>query len=360
MNRTPEGNANRSTAQKRRLDPLVQQMYADYQAGLSLSQVAEKYGRGGRHAAQNVQHLFAARGLPRRPRPRPEDYARIAATRRARLDAQAPAMWEAYQRLKSCAAVAKLFNSDKGTVKYVLQRNGYEVREIKEVPRQANGSPARLQPKSDAEIRALVQQATRFVLPDELRFEWRRWPLDRRAWFVGLLRTRFPSTRPSGACSRGVRLWSYGDPEAHRIVDRMNAGLPSRQHKGDLRIASEGVICDGRLWFWVQEGQTDGVGSYRIGPYDPVHGRPALHRVLWERYHGRPVPRGHVVRHADGNRNNFAKTNLILATQNDIARENQAAALTRKSRARVELLLRRAHGETPDANRHLVQDLVNS
>lgn len=226
------------------------------------------------------------------------------------------------------------------------------------VRRQANGSPVRLAPKTDAEIHALVQSATRFVLPVELRSEWRRWPLERRAWFVGLMRKRFPSTRPGGPCSRGVRLWAYGDPEAHRIVHRLNAGLPSRQHKGDLRLASEGVIFEGSLWFWVQEGKTAGVGSYRRGSFY-VDGRPALHRVLWERYHGRPVPRGHVVRHADGNRNNFAKANLVLATQNDVVRENHTRHHTARSRALTALLLANSQQkDNPHAHRDTLRALA--
>lgn len=338
-----------------RLDPLVQLMYADYQRGLTLTEVAEKHGRGGKHAQQNVWHLFKVRGLKCRKGPGPKAYKKIAATRRAARDADAAAMHALYLETRSLGAVARQFESDKGTVRYVLERNGYPVRAFKEIARQANGSPMRYVPKTDAEIDAAIAACTRIKVPTELKFEWRRWSLDRRSWFIRRLRAKLQPAKgaPSTPYSTNVEPFDYTSPRAHEIAARMNAGKSSREHACDIRISSQGVIYQEKLYFWAQKPGFE-FGAYYAGPWIQGVGRPALHQVIWQQ-HNRKLRRGEVVRQADGNRNNFDPANLVLLSRNELARENQAIGLNRKSRAITALLLNRSQNK----NTH-DQDLVQT
>jgi hypothetical protein len=113
----------------------------------------------------------------------------------------------------------------------------------------------------------------------------------------------------------------------------MNAGRQSKQWLVHIKISSEGVIYGGRLWFWSRK-----IG-YQRSDFVKGQGRPALHHVIWETAHGRPVPPHSVIRFADGNPNNLDPANLRLATRNDLARENQAAHATRSSREALATLL---------------------
>lgn len=47
---------------------------------------------------------------------------------------------------------------------------------------------------------------------------------------------------------------------------------------------------------------------------DPNRWR-SKHALIWEKHHGKPVPKGSIVRFADGNQRNFNPENLVLVTR---------------------------------------------
>jgi hypothetical protein len=180
-------------------------------------------------------------------------------------------------------------------------------------------------------------------VPQELKFEWRHWSLARRGKFIACIRAKLnrPTDRPCLPFSANVEPFDYSTPRAQAIARQMNAGCTSRQWRAMIRLNSQGVIYQGRLYFWAADGGGGHTGAYYIGPWTPGTGRPALHHIIWRKFNG-PIPAGHVVRARDGNPNNLDPANLYLATRNDVARENQAASLLKKSRAATALLLDRA------------------
>ena len=50
--------------------------------------------------------------------------------------------------------------------------------------------------------------------------------------------------------------------------------------------------------------------------------------LTWERHHGRPVPPSHCVLFADGDRRNFASTNLLLVSRAELAVMNKRGLVT--------------------------------
>lgn len=327
-----------------RLDPLVQRMYADYQTGMTLAQVGEKYDRD----LTSVATLFRNRGLKCRSQHTPAIHARIAATRRAKLDALATAMYADYQVPMSLGAVGRKYGRSREDVRGLFQARGLAIRPptTKLARRLPNGQVAPAHRHSMADITALIEQSTKLVVPSELKLEWRKWPLLLRGKFISTLRSRLalPDDRPELPFSDNVVPFDYSTPGAHAIAAASNVGRNSRAAWAKIKIGSQGVIWEGVLWFWSHK-----VG-YQSGPFTKGHGRPVLHHAIWERHNGRALPAGHVVRFLDGNPNNFSPANLGLATRNDICRENQAAALQRKSRATTALLLARAQTNTRHAN----------
>ena len=64
---------------------------------------------------------------------------------------------------------------------------------------------------------------------------------------------------------------------------------------------------------------TDGYVEIKIADPNKWKGK---HRIIWEETHG-PIPKGHVVIFADGNRRNFDPDNLLLVSRAQLARMNQ-------------------------------------
>lgn len=287
----------------------------------------------------------------------PEGIARRAAAHRAKLDALVLKMHAEYQAGASLHQLSAKYGRTRHCVRDLFTCRGLPVRAFKTIARQPNGAPVPYVPKTDAEIRAIVAQAERIIVPPELKFEWRRWDLARRAWFVRLLRDKLqrPEDRPLSPFSSNVEPFDYGTPRAHEIAARMNAGLDSRTAAVQIHIVSQGVIYRDQLYFWA--GETTGVGAYYRGPYIPRVGRPSLHRVIWEEANGRRAPRNQPIRHADGNLNNFDPANLVLASRNDVARENQAKHLLARSRQITALLLDRSQKKTPNHATKLLNTL---
>lgn len=189
---------------------------------------------------------------------------------------------------------------------------------------------------TDEELRDLVRAMPkgRMQIPVRLRWLWREWPLEKRWWFIQLLAEHhgWPCEIPDGPYSTNFTPFHYGTPAAHDLMRQANAGLTSREFKVHLKINSRGVIFDGHLWCWVPD------YGYVRGRFTKSAGRKVLHREIFKKHHG-PIPSHCVVRHADGNPNNLDPANLVLATKNDVARENQAAHHLQKSRLKTTALL---------------------
>jgi len=194
-----------------------------------------------------------------------------------------------------------------------------------------------LVPHTDAQIVALARQTKRVMVPHVLRWEWRRWPLERKWWLIQeLVKIHgWAFDLPPGPYSANVTPFQYGTPAAHATAAAVNAGLPSRQWLCHLKINSRGVIYGGHLWCYVPG------NGYVRGQFKLAEGRKVLHREIYKEHHG-PIPPDCVVRFRDGNENNLDPANLYLATQSDVLRETQSRVLTERSRARTAALLKQS------------------
>lgn len=194
-----------------------------------------------------------------------------------------------------------------------------------------------LKPHTDAEILALARQTKRVMVPHVLRWEWRRWTLERKWWLIQeLVKIHgWAFDLPEGAYSANVTPFHYGTPEAHATAAAVNAGLPSQQWLCHLKINSRGVIYGGHLWCYVPD------NGYVRGQFKLAEGRKTLHRELYKEHHG-PIPADGVVRFRDGNENNLDPANLYLSTRNELVRETQSRVLTERSRARTAALLKQS------------------
>lgn len=264
---------------------------------------------------------------------------RRAAGRRSLLDGLVAQMYADYLLPTSLAKLGRNYKRDRRGVRELFVVRGLKLRETawKGPARQPNGTFTPAPPLSDEQIAELVATATKLYIPPALKLEWRSWPMERRADFIRRVRARLqsPEDRPTTQFSSNVEPFDYFSPAARAIVDRLNANRTSHQAFYKLKLRSQGVIYRDRLFFWARK-----VG-YTVGPWVAGEGRPILHHVIYEEQHGK-IPAAHCVRFADGNHNNFSPDNLVLLTRDDVARENQGAALMRKARARTALLLKRS------------------
>lgn len=254
-------------------------------------------------------------------------------------DATIREMYALYQAGTPLAEIGRRLGRHGSTIRGLFKRQGWALRDHHAgKPRSRSGTFAPAEPLTDAQIEHLIATAKKIAVPPELKNEWRNWPLGRRAAFIHRLRLRLnpARSRPSGPFSANVIPFDYGTPAAWEIVHRLNAGTNSRSAKCKIDITSQGVIFHGELWFWSSHARYQRRGNFYRDPL----GKVPLHHILWAEHNGRPVPPSHVVRHIDGNSNNLDPANLTLAHRNDLCRENQARALTAKSRAITSLLLR--------------------
>jgi hypothetical protein len=268
--------------------------------------------------------------------------AKSVAVKRARLDPEIYRMHADYTKGMSLAAVGRKYGRHRGSVRELFESRGLAIRPpvMKIPPKYANGQiiPAKL--ITEKELTALIAREPKLRVPVELKLEWRKWSWERRGKFIARLRAKLnsPNDRPKTPFSSNVEPFDYSSARAQSICAQMNKGTDSRNARIKLDICSQGVIYDGKLWFWCRSKRI----GYQMGPWTPGEGRPCLHRVLWEKANGRKLRADEVVRFIDGNWNNLVPENLTIATRNDLARENQAAGLTRKSREVVDVLLRRS------------------
>lgn len=349
LNRTAAGDSARSAGRMARLDPLARRMYADYQAGLTLAQVAAKHCPESKHGQARVHHLFKIRGLKCRKGPSAEAYQRIAATRRAQLDQLVTQMYAEYQTGLSLGEVGRRHGGRSyGCITSLFKTRGLAIRENKTRNRctfdKAKGCFIALPSLSVKELDVIIARQTRVCRPTEMRYQWERWSLQERGWFIARMRQKLnlPGERPTTPFSANVEPFDYASPRAHEIAAAMNLTATSRKALVKVRAGSQGVIWGGDLWFWARK-----VG-YQKDPWTPGQGRLSLHKTIWEQTHGRKVPPAHIVRYADGNWNNLDPANLVLVSRNEMLRENYAAGFTKKSRDITALLLNRSQTKTPD------------
>lgn len=218
------------------------------------------------------------------------------------------------------------------------------------------GTFAAAEPVSEADIAAAIARTRKFMIPEELRLHWNHCDLDARARIIAALRARHahPNDRPETPFSGNVIPFDYATPAAREIAAAANAGLPSQRWIIHLKINSQGVIWNGRLFFWVRQSKTYIKGIR----WTPENGRPILARIIWETANGTPVPDGFVVRHRDGNPNNLDPSNLYICTRDELSRANQAAHLTRKARAITKAILAKHQSPENDAtDSHLISQI---
>lgn len=64
-----------------------------------------------------------------------------------------------------------------------------------------------------------------------------------------------------------------------------------------------------------------------------------VHALKWEEYHGRPIPKGHLVRMKDGGKRNFSRENLALVSKAENAILNRFFAMKNPPEGGFDVLL---------------------
>jgi hypothetical protein len=239
--------------------------------------------------------------------------------------AQVMAMYADYQTGMSLSAVGRKHRNIIGnTVRDIFEKRGLVVREVPNrwERHKANGCFARMKPKTEKKITAMIAAMTRLTVPAALRLDWRKWPMSRRGEFIRRSRKSLAKNHgrvfaPTTPHSSNVQPFDYTTPAARVIAEKDNVGKNSQECPTKLKPASQGVIYKGTLYYW-----SAGIGyQCCLGIYDPEVGRPQLHRVIYEEHFG-PIHAGMTVIQKDGNKNNFSPDNLALRSMADCARLN--------------------------------------
>lgn len=312
----------------------LQELHAEYLAGAYLSELAKRR----RRRTGELLALFQERGWKMRERTK-----FTFEKRRWPADLVA-AMHADHLAGMGFSDLERKYGRGRQTIPGVFRHRGLKILKRSSNHKLANGCFAPAVPKTEEEIEAMIQAAHKLYVPEELKLDWRKWDLARRGDFIRRLRAKLasPLDRPQTPFSSNLKPFDYASPEAWEIVNAGNAGLTSRSAAFNLKIPSQGVIYDGRLWFWSGKGR-----GYFEGKWRPEGGRPSLHHHLYRKHHG-SIPHHHAVILADGNFNNLDPSNLVLRSRNEICRENQASAITRKSREKMEILLARTERKNQD------------
>jgi hypothetical protein len=216
--------------------------------------------------------------------------------------------------------------------------------------------PCTLRRLSKAELVALAKRQTRVCTPPQIKTEWREWTMEKRAWFIALMRThlgpRFAC--PTGPFSANVEFFDYTTPNVQAFLQRRNVGKSSNVAGCKIKVCAQGLIWGDELWFW-----TRNRGYVQAVRWTAEQSRRILSRTIWESVNG-TLPSDGIIRHADGNVNNLDPANLMLMTRNDLARENQAAFYTRRSRETTGQLLKLQHQTTKGTNDDLTQYILGT
>ena len=254
--------------------------------------------------------------------------------------ARVEAMYAMYNGGSSLSATARHFERSPASLRNLFEQRGLPRRQSTgfSEKRKVDGTFEKAPLLTKAEVDAMIAAATRITVPPALKLEWRKWDLQRRGDFIRRVRERLKNRndRPTTPFSINVRPFDYTSPEAWAIARANNHGKDSRSSFSKLKPCSQGVIWNGKLWFWTQK-----VGYVEGCPWTPGKGRPMLTHAIWADHHRRPMPEGHVLSYIDGNPNNLDPYNLELKSRNTVCRENQSGALTKRSREELSLILKR-------------------
>jgi len=243
------------------------------------------------------------------------------------------AMWADYTSGMSLTAVGEKYGRNRGSLREVFAKRGLKVRPT---TKPKLGFGVLIPEPSLAEMKAMIARLPRLSVPSELKIHWRKWSLQRRRWFIAMLREKFPSNRPTGPFSKNVTPFEYGTQLVHEIAKKMNAGRTSQTKLISLKPTSVGVIYRDHPYFW------DRLDSYVRGTgWRPGVGRPLLKHIIWEETNGRPVPPATMVIQKDGNKNNFDPSNLALLSMAENAIRNKTAGKIRKGTVAASALLKR-------------------
>lgn len=263
------------------------------------------------------------------------------------------AMWMCYEGGLSLTQVAKHYKVHRSDLAHIFKLRGMQTRPHTHNPHDAKGRWVPMPPKTEAEIAKIIAGMKWVHVPQALRHEWRSWSMERRRAFIHQARakigSRFPI--PTSPFSSNVRYFEYGMPEAMAIAKEENRDKDSHSFRSKLKPCSQGVIWNGRFWFWTHK---EGMG-YEAGPWKPDTGRPMLHWAVWEQANGRPVPPHHQVIFLDGNKNNFDPKNLGLRSKAECCWENRKSHYERTGRAATALLLQSSQQKESDANHDLTR-----
>lgn len=215
-------------------------------------------------------------------------------------------------------------------------RQAFEARGMKLIPWSDGRFVRTLKLKTKKELITLAGEMTRVVVHPAIKTEWREWSMEKRKWWIALVRERLGPlhSRPSGEFSSNVVPFEYGDAILEDWLREKNGGKSSHTAGCKVKVCSQGVMWGGALWFWSRKaGYQEGI------PWHIAKARRLLHVAIYESVHG-PTPPHSVIRYNDGNWNNLDPGNLRCETRNNLARENQAKSLTAKSRAKTAALLK--------------------
>lgn len=316
----------------------LKSMHREYLAGAFPSTLARRRKR----PAAELLDAFTAHGLKLRPRKK------YTLPQRRVPDALIHAMHADYMTGMSFADVERKYNRGASTLRDLFKSRGLPVRtpapNAWRVHR-PDGTWDHKAPATEKEITAAIKASTKLIIPASLKLDWRRWDLQKRAKFIARLKAHlnYQRTCPSGPISPGFTPFDYTTPAAWDIVNEANRGLGSTAWVLKMDIKSEGLIYDGLMWFWNAH-----MGGYmRRG--NRTAGEPcwiALHRHVYQTKVG-SIPTGFCVRFRDQNKNNLRPSNLYLASKNEACRENQAKALSRKSKERTQALLNKHQQPAP-------------
>lgn len=231
------------------------------------------------------------------------------------------AMYTDYQRPMSLADVARLHNLDRRSLAEVFHRRGLALRPANPAPKFGRFKQA---PRAtDAQIVKMISGLDRVKVPAALKHEWRSWPMPKRMKFLQRVRAHLKpkNDRPTTPFSGNVTPWEYGTPAAMEIARRMNAGRNSQTKVISIRASCQGVIWDGRLWFWTARFSDGDSTGYLSGSHSRGK-RLLLHHEIWKWHNQREIPPKHTVIFKDGNKNNLAPENLGLRSMADCALQN--------------------------------------
>jgi hypothetical protein len=129
-----------------------------------------------------------------------------------------------------------------------------------------------------------------------------------RGTLLGLKKSeRYMAETKPGCFKKGQPTWNKG--LSYQPGGRIKDSQFKRGHKpvNRMPVGSHRVTKDGILQRKVSD-----------TGYVPRDWR-SEHVCRWEEYHDRPVPKGHIVRFRDGDRENFDENNLVLVSRGENA-----------------------------------------